>query len=240
MNADAPLQASSLHSHHTAWNADPTPETLRNGASNDAFWKDMENVAREGDAQHTPGCVCRFCKERAGGQTGENAPQATDTGGNPTTNSAHPPPRTGPPGPNVRSSRTSPAARKEANASAANATSKNSFTAIYADRVNLKSDYRKEMISSKDKWKAQDLLDRREARADAAKREESKALLERKHQIRLENVASLNVMKKVRVEQEFAREDRKDARRNSLLQTLLGSARPPSEIMELLPILNGE
>ncbi|CAM6097869.1 unnamed protein product [Calypogeia fissa] len=43
------------------------------------------------------------------------------------------------------------------------APSKPSFANIYADKINLKFDYQKELIQSRDKWKAEDLAEWREA-----------------------------------------------------------------------------
>lgn len=56
------------------------------------------------------------------------------------------------------------------------------MASIYADKLSQKNDYRTALIDRKDKWKAEELLDKREPRSDAAYQSEKRDRLARKHE----------------------------------------------------------
>jgi hypothetical protein len=130
---------------------------------------------------------------------------------------------------------------------------KPSFTSIYAEKLSLKADYRTSLIVTRDKWKAQELEERRLARVEALMETKRQNRLARKHLLTMETLAAEAAMKKARVEFEnslnltieksranFAHEKQmaEQNRRTALLTTLLASNKTPDEIKSLLPIID--
>jgi hypothetical protein len=146
-----------------------------------------------------------------------------------------------------KTTKTAQQAAKEANFAA-----KPSFTAIYAEKLSLKNDYRKEMINTRMKWKQEDLEDRKAARLAAQFEAERQKRLERKHQLLMETISTENVRKKARADYDhalqlafethkasFAHEKLmvEAASKTALLQTLFASNKTTYEIRALLEIV---
>jgi hypothetical protein len=217
-----------------------TPSTLKQGITmaESTFWDEMENVP----GSHGSKCLCSECRiivdlTNTDLDSSEIAPRALR------------PIPANTVGQQKKQTKSPQVVSKETNTSA-----KPSFTAIYAECLNLKADYRNSLISTRDKWKAQDLEERRVARVTALMESQKQARYVRKHQLAMEAIAAEQAMKKARVEFENALEltikksesdfqhqkDMAEAnRRTALLTTLLASNKTPEEIKSLLPIIDG-
>lgn len=134
-----------------------------------AFWNDMEEMANEAHNAmpvHSMSCQCNECRNFVQVHTAESHPQPTE--------SAHdtkPPSATRSASMNNASASLVAPAKKSTKMPAQAAEdvarkSKPSFTQIYAERINQKADYRRELIHSRDKWKAQEIEEHRQVRLE--------------------------------------------------------------------------
>ncbi|CAM6103523.1 unnamed protein product [Calypogeia fissa] len=127
-------------------------------------------------------------------------------------------------------------------------TSKPTMAAIYSERLNLKVEYRKELIDTRDRWKGVELAERREARIEAKVEVEESAkqlqkhqlLLEKKHVVNVEKKAKLDVehaMLKAKVDSEQAMLMAKADRKTQLLLELIRSNKLEDELSKLLDLV---
>ncbi|CAM6089588.1 unnamed protein product [Calypogeia fissa] len=263
--------ASRAQSFHTAPMA-PTPDTIRAMKISDRMWNELEVLARQPLPGHANSCQCATCRAFLGVHTGESRPVPTATA-------------TGLSSPQNTSPLTPQAPQKKGDIPAKNgdkqakngdkqglprptlpkpglekkkealAPPKPSFANISADKINLKSDYRKELIQSRDKWKAEDLAERREARAEASWQRKQdrehqfelerittensikKAKADLEHKFKLERITTENAMMKAKADQDHALQLAKATRKTALLNTLLQAGASIDHIRSLLPII---
>ncbi|CAM6109715.1 unnamed protein product [Calypogeia fissa] len=245
--------ASRAQSFHTAPMA-PTPDTIRAMKISDRMWNELEVLAGQPLPEHANSCQCATCRAFLGVHTGESrlvptttatrvaspqnssplTPQAPQKKGDKAAKNGD---KQGLPRPTLPK----PGLEKKKEALAP---PKPSFANIYADKINLKSDYRKELIQSRDKWKTEDLAERREARAeDLAERREARAEAswqrkqDREHQFELERITAENSIKKAKADQDHALQLAKAIRKTTLLNTLLQAGASADHIRLLLPII---
>ncbi|CAM6128962.1 unnamed protein product [Calypogeia fissa] len=218
----------------------PTPTTLYNAQVDAQFWKDMREFEQATLIRHNNSCQCLECRGPHGVQTGESCPAPTESANNQPVLGDTPPARQAPPKKGGKAFAASgkekvPPKDKPVLKEKPDNVLKPSFAAIYAEKNAQKADFRLNLIQSRDKWKSEDLEERRQARLEAAERHRA----DRDHQVFLQDVAAQNTAKKSKADQQYALEMALESRQTSLLNTLFASNKTPEEIQALLPLIKG-
>ncbi|CAM6125030.1 unnamed protein product [Calypogeia fissa] len=108
---------------------------------------------------------------------------------------------------------------------------------LYMGKISDKSEYRKQMIETKDKWVSLELMDRREARAELARQAIQSA--EQVASQKREDTQSQQMYeaKKARIEQKHVATISRRAQTTALLSVLIQAGRSHSDMVEFLKLL---
>ncbi|CAM6117580.1 unnamed protein product [Calypogeia fissa] len=185
----------------------PTPTTLHNAQVDAQFWKDMREFEQATLIRHSNSCQCLECRGPHGVQTGESCPAPTESANNQPGLGDMPPARQAPPKKGGKASVASgkekvPPKDKPVLKEKPDNVLKPSFAAIYAKKNAQKANFQLNLIQSKDKWKAEDLEERTQARLEAAERHWA----DRDPQVFLQDVAAENAAKKSKADQQYSLE----------------------------------
>ncbi|CAM6128042.1 unnamed protein product [Calypogeia fissa] len=115
---------------------------------------------------------------------------------------------------------------------------KPSVAQIYQERLNLKADYRKDLTLVRDKWKKEELADRREARADSSM--ENCIAHERrcKHELDMSAIEAEQVAKRAKAEHEYLLQKLKEERKTQLLIELFKTDKSKDQMKELIELVD--